>query len=147
MKKGAFVLVFFAGILVLLSGCGLKRSLSLPQKTIPLHVVGLSGQWKDGAAFLTGKITGGKGGDGSLYAVTGGRVLYAWYPLENPPCEGCPMDYTGYEEVGEEAVTEGAFRAHLQVRRRRGILYFVVRLTGPDNAVGPVSERAKLVSE
>ena len=79
--------------------------------------------------------------------VEGARVYYAQYPLENPPCEGCPIEYQGHHSFGAEVVTEDGFRCRVPVKVQGQVYFFRVNLIGPSEAMGPSSDMVKVVVE
>jgi hypothetical protein len=114
---------------------------------MPLKVQGLSGTWQDGRVILEGIVQVPAEYDMDLEGVKGCLVFFTWYPLEDPPCEECPIDYTQIEEFKREVVTKEQFYCEIPVKRKEGILFMEVRLFNHKDAVGPPSKRVKLVME
>lgn len=139
--------VFLCGLGLLLSGCGKKAPPFLPKGRMPLAVRDLKAAWDNGEAVLTGRIPTPSGEEGFLQDVTAYRVYRGWYPLESPPCEGCPIDYMGYETFRAQGTQGPEFYVRFPVADKRGIFFFEVRLVGGRGAIGPVSNTAKLVGE
>ena len=77
--------------------------------------------------------------------IEGCRIYHAAYPLDNPPCEGCPIDYGEFQEITAEVTALGEFSCRAPGKKRKGIHFFKVRLIGQKGEVGPFSDRAKLV--
>lgn len=113
---------------------------------MPLAVRDLKAEWDDGEVVLTGHIATPAGEEALLEDVAAYRVYHAWYPPESPPCEGCPIEYTGYEPRPLKGA-QGEFHARFPVAKRRGIFFFEVRLVGIRGALGPASNTVKLIGE
>jgi predicted small lipoprotein YifL len=130
-----------------LMSCGKKGPPFLPKTDMPLKVEPLKGQWTNEAVLLQGNIPALKGQKKDKPGVTGCRVYHAWYSLKNPPCEGCPIDYPGFQEIRGEILAGEEFMCEVFVEKKEGIHFFEVRLIGPKGEVGPPSNRVKLTSE
>ena len=100
----------------------------------------LEGERQKEVIVLSGKISGPK-------EVEGARVYYAQYPLEKSPCEGCPIEYQGYQAFGAEVVTEEGFLCRIPVKGQGQAYFFRVNLIGPSEAIGPPSDTVKVVVE
>jgi hypothetical protein len=120
--------------------CGKKADPLLPQKEVSAKVTDLRGEWEEGNILLRGEIRGPRD-------VQGARVYYAQFPLEAPPCEGCPIEYQGYQSVGAEAVMEEGFLCTIPARVQRQVYFFRVNLIGAGGRMGPPSETVKVVVE
>ncbi|MBW2615771.1 MAG: hypothetical protein JRD02_06320 [Deltaproteobacteria bacterium] len=114
---------------------------------MPLKVEQLKGKWANDAVLLQGSIPVLKGQKKDRPGVTGCRVYHARYSLKNPPCEGCPIDYPGFQEIRGEILAGEEFLCEIFVKKKEGIHFFEVRLIGPKGAVGPPSNRVKLIIE
>ncbi len=132
--------------LVLMS-CGKKGPPFLPKTDRPLKVEQLKGQWTNEAVLLQGSIPALKGQKKGRPGVTGCRVYHTWYSLKNPPCEGCPIKYPGFQEIRGKILAGEEFLCEVFIEKKEGIHFFEVRLIGPKGAVGPPSNRVKLIIE
>lgn len=141
MKISRFLVFLCAlGILMATLGCGKKGDPFIPQKEASARITDLRGERQRGNILLRGDISNPKD-------VGGARVYYAQYPLENPPCEGCPIEYQGHHSFGAEVVTEGGFLCRVPIKVQGGVYFLRVNLIGPDGRVGPPSEMVKVVVE
>jgi len=130
--------------MVLLPGCGKKGPPCLSKVKLSLRVDQLKGEWKNGRVLLKGYV---RGENNVISRVTGCRVYHAWYPMDSPPCEGCPIQMTGFKEINEQVVSGDRFNCEVPGVKKKGIHFFEVRLIGRDGAVGPTSDRVKLKIE
>jgi predicted small lipoprotein YifL len=137
--------VLFVGILLGIAACGKKGPPFLPQKDVPVRVSDLEGEWADGNIVLKGKISGVKDAKEAKEQVKGCRVYYGQYPLDDPPCDGCPIKYQGYQTFGSEVISEEGFRCKLPVKDRGQIYFIEVHLIGSKGRLGPPSNRIKVV--
>lgn len=129
-----------SGILLVTMTCGKKGDPFLPKKEFPARVTDLEGERQKEVIVLRGKISGPKEAEGA-------KVYYAQYPLEKSPCEGCPIEYQGYQAFGAEVVTEEGFLCRIQVKGQGQVYFFRVNLIGPSEALGPSSDMVKVVVE
>ena len=137
-----FLLIVFAAVLmVLFPGCGKKGPPFLPQHKLNSKVDRLSGKWKDGHVVLDGYVPGE---DKKRSDVTGCRIYHAWYSAENLPCEGCPIEMSGFKEINNKIISGDRFNCDIPGIEKRGIWFFEVRLVGKGGALGPPSERVKV---
>jgi hypothetical protein len=120
--------------------CGKKGDPFLPRKEISAKVTDLQGEREKGDILLRGKIRGPK-------EVEGAKVYYAQYPLGKAPCEGCPIEYQGYQAYGADVVKEEGFLCRIPVKVRGQVYFFRVNLIGPGGEMGPPSETVKVVVE
>jgi len=141
-----FVLAYllFALMLLISLSCGRKGDPFLPQKSTNARVVDLKGVWQGGYIELKGGIADPAGTDSTA---TGARVHYAIYPVSEPPCDGCPIEFQGYYTFGIESVREGSFFCKIPGAVTGNIYYFEVQLAGEKGVLGPPSNRAKMVLE
>jgi predicted small lipoprotein YifL len=144
--RGLFLVIFGLVCLVFLA-CGKKGPPFLPESNIPFTVKELNVELKNGTAFLRGRVAGFRGQDRDGSQVKGCRVYHAWYALEKPPCDGCPVDYPGYREINDEVLRGEEFSCEVAVNTKKGVHFFEVRLIGKGGAVGPPSNRVKLEIE
>ena len=129
-----------SGILLVTMTCGKKGDPFLPKKEFPARVTDLEGERQKEVIVLRGKISGPK-------EVEGAKVYYAQYPLEKSPCEGCPIEYQGFQAFGAEVVTEEGFLCRIPVKGQGQIYFFRVNLIGPSETIGPSSDMVKVVVE
>lgn len=140
MRPGHLVLVALLLLGMVFCSCGKKGDPFLPAKEPAPKVIGFDGRWTGEDVLLTGRVEDPakvREGDGC-------RVYYAVYPLDAPPCEGCPIEYGGYRSFGREAVTGDVFSFKMPGIRRGNIYYFEARVLGPDGSLGPPSDRVKV---
>jgi hypothetical protein len=109
-----------------------------------LKVEQLTGEWTIDGVLLKGSIQKSNLKKKGMPEVAGCRVYHARYDLKNPPCEGCPIDYAGFEEVQGGILEEEGFLCELYLKKNEGVHFFEVRLIGRKGAVGPPSNRVKL---
>ena len=134
----------FLGVLLMAVSCGKKAPPFLPTKDFTVKITNLRGEWVAGVVLLKGDISGPMGSKKASELVKGCRVHYGQYPLKNPPCAGCPIEYGGFREFGPEAVTEGGLFCKVPARMKQQVYFFKVHLMGPDSTVGPPSNRIRL---
>lgn len=127
-------------VLMVTVSCGKKGDPFLPQKEISARVTDLKGKREKGDILLEGKILGPK-------EVKGARVYYAQYPLEKTPCEGCPIEYQGYQAYGADVFEGEGFLCRIPVKDQGQVYFFRVNLIGPGGEMGPPSETVKIAAE
>ncbi len=138
-----FLLAALAAVfMMLLPGCGKKGPPFLPEKKLVTKVDRLTGKWENGKVRLEGYI---EGDDKRKSDVTGCRIYRVWYPVDNPPCEGCPIEMSGFKEIKEKVGSDGRFNCEVLDVEKKGIWFFEVRLIGSHGAIGPPSERVKVM--
>lgn len=136
---GLCLVLYLAGMIA----CGLKGPPFLPVKAgIWLQVVDLTGELRDGKILLKGQIQGESRPGQARDYVAGCRVRYANYPLDNPPCAGCPIDYRAHYLLGPEVITKTGFQAEVPAGKRGQIYFYQVILLGARGPLGPPSYRA-----
>lgn len=132
-----------AVFMVLFPACGKKAPPFLPEKKLTVKVDQLAGKWVDGQIRLEGTIEGGdKGSD-----ITGCKIYHAWYPEDDPPCEGCPIEMALFTGAVDTKVSGDRFTCDIPAAKKKGIWFIEVRLTDSHGAVGPPSERIRLKIE
>jgi hypothetical protein len=136
---------FLCAVCLALGACGKKGPPVYPKRTISLRVTDLEGDWQRDFVRLDGSVLVPSGKESMLEDLSGSKVDYARYPLAAPPCEGCPIDYTGHLETEGNPVVGGRYRVSVPLERKEGIYFFEVRLIGGNGGVGAPSNRAKLV--
>lgn len=128
----------FLGILIGLSSCGKKAPPFLPAKEVfDTRVSDLQGEWEGGYALLRGGVPGPKEATDRL---EGCRVYYGRYSADNPPCDGCPIEYQGHYEFGRETIEAGALFCKVPAETKDRIYFFRVHLVGPKGILGPPSK-------
>jgi len=138
---GCFVLAL---TLLISASCGKKGDPFLPQESTNARVDNLKGEWQGGYIELRGSVADSSGPDSTI---TGARVHYAVYPLDEAPCDGCPIEYQGFHTFGSEAVREGRFFCKIPGAVRDNVYFFEVQLAGAKGGLGPPSNQAKVVVE
>ena len=104
----------------------------------------MEGAWEDGSVILTGVV---QVDDEVLSLITGCRVYYVWYPLERPPCEGCPIEMKSFRDVTGRIIDDRQFECRLPAFKQKGVCFVMVRIMEKEGRLGPVSDRIKLISE
>jgi hypothetical protein len=132
------IILFFCLSMV---SCGKKAEPFLPVKGADLRVTGLRGEWKEGRVLLTGDVRDPAGNAGSLEGL---RVYYAVYPWDQPTCEGCPIEYKGFQLFGKEVTTATGFACEMPGIERGNIYYFEARVVGQQASLGPASNRVRV---
>ncbi len=145
--KQSLFLVILMLILLVLPACGKKGRPFVPERRVLLEVKDLSVECENGTVFLSGKAVAVPGQSKSGSDIIGCRVYHCWYTFNKPPCEGCPIDYSGYKEIKRKVLAGKNFSCHVSIDRKKGIHFFEVRLLGRKGAVGPPSNRVKLTIE
>jgi hypothetical protein len=140
MRPGrpALVLLLFLGLLSV--ACGKKGDPFVPAKEAANRVDGLDVGWKGAEVLLTGRIEK----PAEMREGEGFRVYYAVYPLDQPPCEGCPIEFQGYYTFGREAVSGDAFSCKVPEIRRGSVYFFEARVMTPEGTPGPPSNRVSI---
>jgi len=125
-----------------LFACGKKGPPSLPQEAPSLRVEGLRASWQQGRVVLDGRAVGARGRDIKT-TVTGARIYFASYPLEDAPCEGCPITYKDFKEVGAGVITAERFHCEVPGVEKEGLYFLKVHLLGKGGEPGPPSNRVQ----
>ena len=138
-------LLFLAFFLVLFAGCGRKSDPFLSgRKNVTVGVDQLRGAWKKQTLVLNGLIRGDKP---SRALITGCRVYYVWYSLDQPPCEGCPIEMANFRKITDQTIKKDQFECRLPAFRQKGICFVMVRIMEKEGLPGPESNRIKLISD
>ena len=136
-----FLAALAAVVMVLLPACGKKGPPFLPEKKLVIKVDRLTGKWENGKVRLEGYI----GGDDKRRSdVTGCRIYHTWYPMDNPPCEGCPIEMADFRDIKEMEISGDLFTCEIPGVKKKGVWFFELRLIGRNGALGPPSERVKV---
>jgi len=88
-----------------------------------------------------------QGDSASRSFITGCRVYYVWYPLDEPPCEGCPIDMASFRDISDQIIKNDQFECRLPAFKQKGICFVMVRLMEKEGLLGPESNRIKLISD
>jgi predicted small lipoprotein YifL len=144
MKVRALAFLVLVLMLLILPSCGRKGNPFLPRESTNARVVNLKGAWQEGYIELTGGIRDSSDPEST---VKGSRVQYAIYPVAEPPCDGCPIEFQGFHTFGPEVVREGQFFCKIPGAVKGNIYYFEVQLSGEKGGLGPPSNRVKVVVE
>jgi len=132
-------------LLTILIGCGKKGPPVLVKEDFTSKVSNLKGDWENGMVLLKGRITDFEGQDHVIGKIEGCRVYYGQYSLQDPPCPTCPIRYQGYHGFGTEVIQKTSFLCRVPGKMKGQIYFFRVHLIGPKGAIGPPSERVRLV--
>lgn len=143
-REQGFFLAIFGLIFLVVVACGKKGPPFLPESNIPFRVQELNAELKNGTVILRGSVLGFREQKSDRSRVEGCRVYHAWYALEKPPCDGCPVDYSGYREIKDEVLRGENFFCEVTLNTKKGVHFFEVRLIGQSSEIGPPSNRIKL---
>jgi len=135
MRPGLPLSVLFLWLCLALISCGKKGDPFLPATQGDGRVTGLKGEWNGEYVLLTGRTRE------AMREGAGIRAYYAAYPLDQPPCEGCPIEYQGYESFGREVMGKSGFSCRITEIQTGNIYFFEVRIIGPGGSLGPPSNR------
>jgi hypothetical protein len=136
------LLLFFGAVLIgLMPACGKKGPPFLAEKQLDARVDALTGTWKDGEIRLEGTIH--QGADKGA-PITGCVVDHAWYPEDQSPCEGCPIEMSPFSGPVDTTISGDRLICTIPVSKTGGTWFWEVRLTGAGGAVGPPSKRVRL---
>lgn len=150
MRLNRFIMcIVLLGAFTLPAGCGKKAPPFLPKpgEAFSLQVEGLKAVTAGDQIRLTGRVVVSRSHRWKQADVVACRVFHVRYPLDSPPCEGCPISFTAYKEVRPDLSGNGRFLCATTVKKKPGIHYFMVQLVGPGGTVGTASNRAKLIVE
>ena len=139
---------FTLGILLLVAllvtpACGKKSPPYLPQKPFTATVMDLKGERSGDDIVLEGKI-GGIVGPAEVKTFTGARVYIAQFPLNNPPCDECPIEYHDRYDLGSEVFSGEKFLYRVPQRAKGKIYYFRVNIIGPEGVPGLPSNQVRV---
>ncbi len=147
MKQCRLKAIIILAVLLASVACGKKGPPFLPKPVISKRVEQLKAERENENAVLKGQIVEAKDQEKNTSYVVGCRVYHAFFTLENPPCQGCPIEYQAYNDIEEEVITEDEFSCMVRGIKKKGIHFFKVRLIGPQGEMGKFSNRAKLIIE
>jgi hypothetical protein len=136
MRRRSTVTITLMVLCTIFFSCGKKGDPFLSSKQTPDQVTDFEGAWNGEDVLLTGRIPEPmkvREGDGC-------RIYYAAYPLDSPPCEGCPIEYNGYLSFGRELLTGDMFSYKVPGIRRGQLYFFEIRPIGNDGSPGPSSD-------
>jgi hypothetical protein len=140
MRPGQPVLLALLFLSLVTVSCGKKAAPFLPSKEPSNRVTDLGGVWNGKDLLITGRVQEpleAKEGDGC-------RIYYSVYPLDQPPCEGCPIEYQGYQPFGREALRGDGFSFIVPGIQRGNVYFFEARIVGPDGSSGLPSNTVRV---
>lgn len=139
MRPRQLLPVLFLLLCLALISCGKKGDPFLPAvEGDGGRVTGLKGEWDGEYVLLTGRI------HEATRQGAGIKAYFASYPLAEPPCEGCPIEYQGFQSFGREVMSESGFSCEMTEIKPGNIYFFEVRVIGPGNRQGPPSNRVQV---
>jgi hypothetical protein len=138
-------LIISGVVFLTLLACGKKGPPFLPERDTPFRVKHLTGEWRDGIVHLKGQVVPRHDEDGNNPDASGCIVYHARYDLENPPCEGCPIEYGTLEEIKTDVLKADRFHCQFRQIKSNGIHFFKVRLIGPKEMPGPSSNGVRIL--
>ena len=118
---------FLLGSLLITPACGKKARPYLPKKPFTAGIVDLKGKRSGKDIVLEGKISG-VSEPAKEKQIAGLRVYMAEYPLKDPPCSDCPIDYKNYEDLGSEVIKGKGFEYRLKETSKDRIYFFRIRI-------------------
>ncbi|SPD73869.1 conserved hypothetical protein [uncultured Desulfobacterium sp.] len=143
-QRGYIIFIFVLTVVFISSGCGRKKPPFLPKMQMPVKVQHLEATWKDGAFHLKGTVINPEDKKKKTPDISGCRISYAFYTQDDPPCEGCPLDFAVHSEIEGVVVTDKEFSCDVPMKKRKGIHFFKVSLVGENGEKGPLSDQAKV---
>ena len=138
------ILLFVAICFLTVSACGKKGPPMFVAQKLEIRVEHLSATLEDGRIHFQGTVINTGDLTEKDFSNMGCKVFLALYPLEDPPCEGCPLEYKLCEKVKGPVISKENFSWFMPLEKKTGIYFFKVALSGPDGEAGPFSEPAKL---
>ena len=103
----------------------------------------LKGERVGNDIVLEGNFTG-LGGPEMESPATGVRVYFAQFPLENPPCAGCPIEYRDHYNLGPEVIKKEGFLYRMKERPIGQTYFFRVNIIGQYDTQGPPSNQVQI---
>ena len=138
--RNASCLVVLA-LLVVAAGCGKKGPPFLPEKSFHVQVSDLKAEWDGNTFLLSGRLNRPeKAGEN----VSGCRVYFGQYPLEDPPCETCPVEFHGYHGFGPEVIQGDGFFCRVPGKMKGQVYFFKVQLISTEGTLGPASNQVRI---
>jgi len=131
------------GSLLITPACGKKGPPFIPKKPVAAKVVDLKAERSGNDIVLEGNI-GGLGEPGKEKQFTGLRVYFAQYPLKDPPCADCPIEYKDHYDLGSEVIKGERFLYRLKDRPKDQIYFFRMNIIGPEGNLGPPSKQVQV---
>jgi hypothetical protein len=129
------------------SGCGKKADPFIPAKSFTPWVGALSGRWNGESIVLKGKVNYPKGKETTEVTIQGLRVYYASYPVNEPPCPGCPIQYAGIWNFGSEIIVGDTFDCMVKPGKKDRLYVIKVHLMGLEGSLGPASDTLRIMAE
>lgn len=140
MRPGTLALMAILLVTFVSASCGKKASPFLPVRVPATAVTGLAGAWDGLDVLLTGRV----GDPANIRGRETFRVYYAAYPPAQLPCEGCPIEFQGYQAFGLDALAGDTVSFRMPGIERGQIYFFEARIAGPEGSLGPPSNRARV---
>jgi hypothetical protein len=146
LKRTHWVILFLFCVSILAStSCGKKGPPFLSQRDFDSRVIQLTGEYEDDNVILKGEIVTPRDQREQVSTVMGCRIYYTRYPLENAPCEDCPVQYSDHRDVMEKVIDAEKFYCRFPEIAKEGIYFFEVRLIDRNGIIGPASNRVRLI--
>ncbi|MEW6669945.1 MAG: hypothetical protein AB1512_32445 [Thermodesulfobacteriota bacterium] len=128
-------------LLVMAGGCGKKGPPFLPEKSFHVQVSGLKAEWDGNYFLLSGRLSQPERARGN---VSGSRVYFGRYPLADPPCETCPVEFHGYHGFGLEVIQGDEFFCRVPGKMKGHVYFFKVHLISMEGTLGPASNQVRI---
>jgi len=144
-RERVLLLLALGTIIIAFLACGKKGPPLLPESDGLLKVKNLTAEWGNGSVILRGQVLASLKNEKDIPEIMGCRVYYAWYASENPPCEGCPIQYKVFREIKAKVHSKGGFYCEVEGVKGKGIHFFKVSMVDANGRVGLPSQGAKLV--
>jgi hypothetical protein len=138
MRVCKILSILFLLLSLALISCGKKGDPFLPVVAEEGRVSILKGESNGENVDLTGRIQGAMREGSTL------RAYYAAYPLDQPPCEGCPIEYQGFESFDRDSVSGDGFTCRITGIQPGNLYFFEARIIGPEGGQGPPSNRVRV---
>jgi hypothetical protein len=138
MRPGRPFPLLFLTLCLALASCGKKGDPFLADGGAEGRITLLGGEWKGEHVDLTGRIHGVMKEGESI------RAYYAAYPFDQPPCEGCPVEYQGFESFGREVVRNNDFSCTMTRIQPGSLYFFEARIIGRGGSPGPPSNTVQV---
>lgn len=128
----------------ILVSCGVKSPPLWHVNDFPVRVSNLNSEWQGEDLYLTGNISGLDRPEEALDLIKGCRLYHALYKADVVPCEGCPIDYSGFHMYGGDVLSSNNFSIKIPKSLQGEISYYRVNLIGPGGSIGPSSDTIKV---
>ena len=94
----------------------------------------MKAEWDGSYFLLSGRLSRP---EKARESVSGCRVYFGRYPLEDPPCETCPVEFHGYHGFGPEVIQEDGFFCRVPGKMKGQVYFFKVHLISTEGDPGP----------